>query len=64
MWDAGRRDQAEAHYAEALALLQHAVERAIQEAAPEIVTIDVEDPGELPAPGSAPVPVVLGRKPA
>ena len=43
--------------------LQHAVERAIQEAAPEIVTIDVEDPGELPAPGSAPVPVVLGRKP-
>ena len=39
--------------------LQHAVEQAIFEAAPEITTIDVEEP-RTP---STSVPVALGRKP-
>jgi Fe-S cluster biogenesis protein NfuA len=39
--------------------LQHAVERAIVEAAPEITTIDVE----APADDGVRTPVVLGRKP-
>jgi Fe-S cluster biogenesis protein NfuA len=39
--------------------LQSAVERAIMEAAPEIVCIDVDEP-ERPVPG---VPVLLGAKP-
>ncbi len=49
--------------------LQGAVERAIREAAPEIVTIDVEDSHPVATldpsgpPGGA-VPVALGRKPA
>lgn len=40
--------------------LQNAVERAITEAAPEIVTIDVDQPPAEPEPG---VPVALGAKP-
>ena len=48
--------------------LQHAVERAIREAAPEIAIIDVEahDPVLVPAGavGDGGVPVALGRKPA
>jgi Fe-S cluster biogenesis protein NfuA len=40
--------------------LQHAVERAIFEAAPEIVTIDIDEPPQ-PVPS---VPVMLGTKPA
>jgi Fe-S cluster biogenesis protein NfuA len=40
--------------------LQQAVERAIHEAAPEIVTIDVE---ESQASSDLSVPVALGRKP-
>ena len=39
--------------------LQHAVERAIVEAAPEIVRIDVEQPSEA----GVETPVALGRKP-
>ena len=42
--------------------LQHAVERAIVEAAPEIVTIDVEEPNAPDAPGVT-TAVALGRKP-
>ena len=38
--------------------LQHAVERAIIEAAPEIVTIDIDEPAQ-PIPS---VPVTLGKK--
>jgi Fe-S cluster biogenesis protein NfuA len=40
--------------------LQHAVERAIVEAAPEIVTIDIDEPPQ-PVPS---VPVMLGTKPS
>jgi Fe-S cluster biogenesis protein NfuA len=41
--------------------LQHAVERAIVEAAPEIVTIDVDQPEPEPGPS---VPIALIPKPA
>jgi len=47
--------------------LQSAVEKAILEAAPEVVLIDVDQPGSVPAPparvGAGPVPVTLGTKP-
>jgi Fe-S cluster biogenesis protein NfuA len=46
--------------------LTSAVERAILEAAPEIVIIDVDEPtpGDRPAPTGVEVPVTLGAKPA
>ena len=44
--------------------LQHAVEVAILEAAPEIQIIDVDEPTEADAPaGPGPVPIQLGTKP-
>lgn len=43
--------------------LQHAVERAILEAAPEIVLIDVDDAAPAPVRAGPETPVVLSRKP-
>ena len=45
------------------ATLQHAVERAVIDAAPEIQLVDVDEPETTPAGPDGSVPITLGRKP-